>query len=256
MPRFRSLALATVVATWIMVVIGVVVRSTGSGMGCPDWPLCNGAIIPALGDTAAWLESIHRWWAVIVGFLILALVVSAFRTQRATRSLVWGSLLTLLVVGFQGWLGKATVEQSNSAESVTIHLATAMILFALATFLTVRSSWPATLGAAPVGTRALPLLIGFTALGVYALMLFGTEITCLGVGRERGCAALIYSDWPLFGGQVIPAWDGDPAIAVLQMGQFAHRVVALIVGILLAATTVAVWRAARDRKSTRLNSSH
>ena len=125
---FQKLALVFVVATYVMVVIGVIVRSTGSGMGCPDWPLCNGQIIPALGDTAAWLESIHRWWGVVIGFIVLGLVISAVRTQRATRSLVVGSFVALRIVPFQGYLGKLTVDMNNSAETVTAHLATAMIL--------------------------------------------------------------------------------------------------------------------------------
>ncbi len=227
-----------------MVVIGVIVRATGSGMGCPDWPLCYGEVIPRLGDTAAWLESIHRWWGVIIGFLILGLVAGAFRWYRGTRSIVIGSFAALAIVGFQAWLGKVTVEQNNSAESVTAHLATAMTLLAVTVFLYVRSAYPAQLASAG-GSRRLPLLVGFSALGVYAVMLFGTEITCRGVARDAGCAALIYPDWPLFGGQLIPAWDANPAVAILQMGQFAHRLVALIVGIILAGTLLTVWRTAR-----------
>ncbi|MFN8620242.1 MAG: heme o synthase [Chloroflexota bacterium] len=244
MSRFHKLALASVVAVYVMVIIGVVVRATGSGMGCPDWPLCHGQVIPPIGDSAAWLESIHRWWAVLVGFLILALVIVAWRTQRATRSLVVGSFVALGVVAFQGYLGKVTVEMSNSAESVTLHLATAMILLAVTLFLTIRSRYPAILSKGSTSQR-LTLLVAFTAAATYALLLFGTEITCVGVGRSDGCAALIYPDWPLFGGQVIPTFDANSKIAMLQAAHVAHRVVALIVGILLAVTTVAVWRSAR-----------
>jgi heme o synthase len=244
MSRFHSIALASVIATYVMVVIGVIVRSTGSGMGCPDWPLCNGGIIPEVGDSAAWLESIHRWWGVIMGFLVLALVVSAFRTQRATRSLVVGSIAALVMVGFQAYLGKVTVEMTNSAESVTAHLATAMILLAIFLFLTVRSRYPAILARRSASGR-VPLLVAFTAVSVFALLLFGTEITCVGVGRTDGCAALIYPDWPLFNGSLVPTFDANATVAGLQMSHFAHRIVALIVGVIMAVTTVVVWRSAR-----------
>jgi protoheme IX farnesyltransferase len=246
MSRFHKLALAAVVATYVMVLIGVVVRSTGSGMGCPDWPLCHGKIIPDLGDTAAWLESIHRWWGVLMGFIVLGLVIVAFRSERATRSLVVGSVASFLLVGFQAYLGKVTVEMNNSAESVTIHLATAMVLLAIFLFLTVRSRYPAQLSKHATSLK-VPLLVAFSAISVYALLLFGTEITCVGVGRTDGCAALIYPDWPLFDGQIVPTFSSDGAIAALQMAHFAHRIVAVIVGVILAVTTVVVWRAARAK---------
>jgi heme o synthase len=244
---FQKLALASVIATWIMVVIGVIVRSTGSGMGCPDWPLCYGQVIPQLGDTAAWLESIHRWWGVVIGFLVLGVVVSAFRTQRATRSLVVGSVVALGIVGFQAYLGKVTVDMNNSAETVLAHLATAMVLLGVFLFLLIRSRFPAVLPAHGVSLR-IPLLVGFAAISVFTVLLFGAETTCPGVDRgAAGCAALIFPDWPLFGGQLIPAFSDDPTVANLQMRQFSHRIVAAIVGIIVLVTTLVVWRAARRK---------
>ena len=248
---FQKLALSSVVATYVMVVIGVVVRSTGSGMGCPDWPLCNGDVIPALGDSAAWLESIHRWWGVLIGFLVLGLVVSAFRSQRATRSIVVGSLAALAMVGFQAYLGKLTVDMGNSAETVVAHLATAMILLGTFLFVFVRSHFPAVLPRHGASGR-LPLLVGFAALAVFALMLLGAETTCPGVDRgAAGCAALIFPEWPLFDGQLVPPFSADPAIADLQMRQFAHRIAAAIVAVIVLVTTVVVWRAARGGTSDR-----
>jgi heme o synthase len=236
--RFGKLALATLLATYAMVVIGVIVRSTGSGMGCPDWPLCYGQVIPAVGDSAAWIESIHRWWGVVVGFLVIALALAALRGQRAHRSVVVASLGAVLLTGFQAWLGKVTVETNNAGEWVTAHLAAAMLLLALVAFVLVRSRYPAEL---PRGaSQRLSLMLGFTSASVYALLLFGAHVT-----STR--AALVYSDWPLFDGQILPTFSADAARAALEMSHFAHRAVAAIVGVVVLAAVVAVWRAARGR---------
>jgi protoheme IX farnesyltransferase len=247
---FSRLALSTVVATFVMIVIGVIVRSTGSGMGCPDWPLCYGQVIPALGDNAAWIESIHRWWGVIVGFLVLALVVSAWRSQRHTRSVVIGSLAALLLVGFQAWLGKWTVETGNSGESVTAHLAVSMLILAATIFVFIRSRYPSSLPKHGASQR-LTLAIAFAAASVYALMLFGAHVTATS-------AALVFPDWPLMNGQLIPTFSDDPAAASLQMAHVAHRFVAFIVGLIMLGATYLTWRAARrpapgqDAQSDRL----
>lgn len=233
---FQKLALGAVVATYLMVVIGVIVRSTGSGMGCPDWPLCYGGVIPPIGDMAAWLESIHRWWGVLVGLVVLALALAALRGQRAHRSVVVVSLAAVLVTGFQGWLGKVTVETGNSGESVTAHLATAMLLLAVLIFVLYRSRYPASL--ARSGVQGLGLLLAFTSASVYALLLFGAHVT-----STR--AALVFPDWPLFDGRLLPTFSTDPDLAALQMSHFAHRVVAAMVGAIVVAAIVAAWRAAR-----------
>ncbi|HEY7828235.1 MAG TPA: COX15/CtaA family protein, partial [Candidatus Limnocylindrales bacterium] len=123
MTRFQKLAAVTVAVTLVLVTIGVVVRATDSGLGCPDWPLCKGQLIPALGDYKAWLEWLHRDVAAVLGLLILGLPILAWRDHRDRPSLFWWGVVAVVLVGFQAWLGEETVRLGNSGESVTAHLA-------------------------------------------------------------------------------------------------------------------------------------
>ena len=65
MTRFQKLAATTVAGTLLLVTLGVVVRVTDSGLGCPDWPFCYGRVLPSLGDSKAWIEWLHRGIAAI-----------------------------------------------------------------------------------------------------------------------------------------------------------------------------------------------
>ena len=242
MTRFQRLALSAAVTTFLLVVVGAVVRSTGSGMGCPDWPTCHGALIPPLSDTAAWIEWVHRTIAVVVGLLVLALVVVAFRSQRQTRSLVVASVAALVVTLFQAYLGKVTVDTNNAGEWVTAHLATAMILLGLLTFIVVRARYPARLPERGAAQR-LTLAVVFAAACVYALLLFGAQVTATG-------AALVFPDWPLFNGQLVPVLSSDPQLAALQAAHFVHRFVAALVAVVVWAVAWAVWRAVKSGRAS------
>jgi len=239
MIRFQRLALLTAATTYLLIVIGAIVRSTGSGMGCPDWPTCHGSWIPTLGDTAAWIEWVHRGVAALVGLLVVGTAVLAYRDHRRQVPILGGSLLAVILVFFQAYLGKVTVDTGNAGETVTAHLAAALALLGLLAFLGVRANYPAALPTHGTSQR-LTLVLAFVAAAAYALMLFGSQVTA--IGRP---ASLSFADWPLFNGQLLPTFSANPEVAGWQMAQFLHRVVAALVGLLVLAAALLVWRLSR-----------
>jgi protoheme IX farnesyltransferase len=235
--RFQRLAAATVVAAFVLVVIGVAVRATDSGVACPTWPGCfPGQFLPSLdSDYHVWFEWIHRTVAAIIGFLILGMAALAILDHRDRRSILWPSIAAFLLVGFQAWLGQETVRLGNSGPSVTAHLATAMALVGLLVYLLVRASYPGRLTGG--GSQRFTLLAAFAAAATFALLLFGSNVTAQSAG-------LIFPDWPLMNGSILPTPPaGRPDLEVLYGAHELHRYVALVVLLILGAVTWVAWRA-------------
>ena len=227
MTRFQKLAAATVVTAILLVTIGVIVRVTGSGLGCPDWPLCNGRIIPALDDAKAWIEWVHRTVAVIIGFEVIGLAVLAFLDHRDRRVLLGATVVAVVLVGFQAWLGRETVRLGNSGESVTAHLASAMALVGLLVWILARSLYGPRLTG--TGSQRFTLIAAFGAGSVFALLLFGSHVTATSQWY-------VFPDWPLMNGSVFPVLTDANSAQVL------HRWIAVIVGLIVAAVLLAAWR--------------
>jgi protoheme IX farnesyltransferase len=229
--RFQKITAVAIAWTLALVTIGVLVRATSSGLGCPDWPLCYGQVLPPLDDYKAWFEWIHRTVAAVLGLLILGVAAIAIVDHRDRPSLLWPSIGALLLVVFQAWLGRETVRLGNSGESVTAHLAAAMLLLGLLVFLFVRSRYPARL-AGRGGSQRFALLAAFSAASVYALLLFGSHVTATD-------GTLVFPDWPLMGGTLLPP------ITDVTSSQILHRYVAGIVGAVVLVTAVVAWRTQR-----------
>ena len=231
---FSKTVLFGLALTFIVVVVGAFVRLTDAGLGCPDWPLCYGQLVPPLDDYKAWLEWVHRTIAAMIGLIALALVAAAFRSLSGRRSLQGASVALLALVIFQAWLGRQTVLESNSGVSVTAHLATAMAFLGLQVWVLARSGYPEQIGSLlrARGAVVAPII---AAGAVYALLLFGSNVT----GTDTG---LLYPDWPLMGGTAFPP------ITATSSPQVVHRYATAIVGLILVS---AFWIVRREEGSPR-----
>jgi heme A synthase len=174
--RIRRLLSATIVATFALIVIGGVVRVSDSGLGCgaagsgtEGWPLCGGRVLPFLQQNAV-IEFSHRAAATIVGVLIAALALQAFRRLRDHRWLVRGSVAAAVLVLAQAALGGLTVEHGLHSALVAAHLGLAMLLLALLIAL-LRIARPAESSPPVDGSRALRV-----TAAVAAVLLLGTIV--------------------------------------------------------------------------------
>ncbi len=150
---FQRLALCTTAITYLLILVGGLVRASGAGLGCPDWPRCFGSWIPPasaaqlpsrfdpslFNPTLMWTEYLNRLLGVTVGFLIFATAVSAWRHYRREPRILGATVAALLLTGFQGWLGGRVVANELAAWIVTIHMIFALAIVQLLLYATVRS---------------------------------------------------------------------------------------------------------------------
>jgi protoheme IX farnesyltransferase len=226
---FRRLLLAATLATYLLIIVGGAVRAFGAGLGCPDWPLCHAAPVPPAGDLLATIEWSHRAVAAVTGLLIVAVAAWALLRKGLPAIVRVGAVLAVVGVGFQAVLGGRAVLTELAQEIVTAHLATALLLLALLVFLRVRLDVEGR-PADGSGDQRFTLLAAFTTLASFALLLFGAHV-------RATAASLVFPDWPLFGGALIPDLRDAAAAA-----QFTHRAVAVIVLALMVATAVVAYR--------------
>ena len=232
--RLQRLALSTAAAVYLLIVIGGVVRITGSGLGCGnDWPLCNGSLLPA-PNAASIIEYTHRIVALAVTVLVLATAFVGWseRTEhpRGAR-MAWtaGGLLALQVI-----LGAIIVWFDLHAIAIAAHLGVAQGLLAVLLVIGLGSTAPEAIKT-PIktGQRQFRRLLVTSGGALYILLVLGGVVASTRAGYACG------PEFPQCNGDFLP-----PVIGSLQTIQFVHRIAALGVGVLLATL---VWRTARSR---------
>jgi len=231
--RLRAFAIAAVSLTFLLIAVGGLVRATGSGEGCTGWPKCSAARwLPPL-EYHAIIEYSHRMTAFLDVVLVGALAVVAWRGYRHVARIVVPALAAAGLIVLQAVLGGIVVKGALPPLLVTAHFATAMILAAVLVALAV---WAFALDDGPAAeSDGLTMLARIVAAGAFALLLVGAYVR----GENAG---LVFPTWPLMSGRLVPDLTSTPAAL-----QFAHRVLALVVGIGVGVLAARAWSLRRDR---------
>ncbi len=268
---YRRLIGFTVVLTFALIMLGAYVRLTDAGLGCPDWPGCYGTLSPyhAADDIAkavaeqggehgpvsmgkAWREMVHRYFAKLLGLLVIVVAAIAWRRREELRQSPALPIALVGVVILQGIFGMWTVTLLLKPAIVTGHLVGGLLTLSLLLWLWMRQMPPVRhVDAEPAAGMTGPVLIGLVVL---SLQIF------LGGWTSTNYAALACTDLPTCQGRWWPDMDFANAFHfVRELGltrdgellstqaltaiHFMHRLGAVVVAIYLG------WLGWRARKT-------
>ena len=232
----KKLTLLAAILAYCLVVVGNIVRITDSGLGCPDWPLCYGNVIPAFNSYAI-IEMAHRAFAGLVSVLVVVISILNFR-WKPSAALIRLSVLTLVLLGAQILLGALTVWLLLHATIVAMHLAAGMGLLgcmvAMAILTRTSAQQPSSQPQVRVPVvRAFRRWAIFTGAAVFLLLVTG------GVVSGNGAALACNMTFPLCNGELIP--NGGELVLV----NWLHRATVFVVSLIVLVAIVRTLRIGR-----------
>ena len=237
MQNFRIFSFLSTGLTYLLIFIGGLVRVSGSGMGCPDWPKCFDRWIPPTNisqlpehiDPAkfnlvlAWIEYSNRLFGVLVGLTITITLILGLRYYSHIQTIKWPTILAFFLTLVEGWLGSVLVDTVLNPITITLHLVLALIIVMLLLYaaqeayyienslLEKKSQYPNNIG----------WLFGILAISLIIEIILGTEI--------RGGLEMIRKENPLV--------ESDFLLHMLGPFKYAHT----ILGFLIAGISFLLW---------------
>lgn len=234
--HFILAAWVTVIAVYLLIIVGSSVRATGAGMGCPDWPTCFGQLIPPTSEAQlppnyqeiyrdrgyaevrfnpvkTWTEFFNRLTGVTIGFLAMWTLWAGWRIRQTHKASFYFALSAFLLIGFNGWLGKVVVSSNLHPVIITTHMVASLLVVASLILALVKAQSPLQL----VNQRAL-------VRRLQGWLLIGLTLTLIQIGlgvqvREQIDVIALGTDYH------------DRALWVAQVGQpvFIHVLFALLI---------------------------
>src|SRR5450830_371790 len=284
--KYRKLVWIAVFLTVDLIMFGGFTRLSDSGLGCPDWPGCYGSANPFLAHehivaaqtlmptgpvtvVKAWIEMTHRYLAMAIGVLIVAMMVQAWRQWKKSKRQEFAPALPtalFLFVCLQGAFGAWTVTLKLQPVIVTIHLLLGMGLLAMLTWLGGRQDNLA--HPAIKRPAAAPALASLRIWALAPAVVLAVQIA-LGGWVSTNYATLACNEYPLCGGEWIPTMDfghgftlwrelGKTAaghylpFAALTAIHWVHRNFAIVLVLVAGWTAVLAWRQPALRQMARL----
>jgi heme A synthase len=229
---FRRVSLLAVLMIYLLIIMGGLVRTTGSGLGCPDWPLCHGQLLPPL-EMHAIIEYMHRLTALGASIAAGAVTVMAFLQHRrhfriAAPTAAMAGLLVLQIP-----LGGLVVVTELKPLLVAMHLGLALLIQGCLVVVAVSAhSLPeAPEGAPSDGSKQVRILVPVALIALFLLLLAGALV----VSSEATFACM---GWPLCSGKLLPGPEDSSLVAI----QLLHRYMVAVVSVVIVALIVAILR--------------
>jgi protoheme IX farnesyltransferase len=233
--KYRYLLLTTSIFTFLLIIMGGIVRVTESGLGCPDWPLCYGRLIPPLRPDAI-IEYTHRLVASLTSPLILISGILAWLRYRKVKLIFRPMIGAMGLLVVEVILGAITVLTETPPVIVAIHLGVALTILALvltATLAGFRLSLGLSLPDRLTFRDPFSRLTVWMVIVLFIVLLSGVFVA--GSEATRACAG-----WPLCNGQLFPTTSQGWI-------HMAHRFIVAAASVLVIVLLIQAWRTQRGR---------